>query len=312
MQQDLKEILWVQRYRPRTISDCILPDHLKKTFQKFVDDGTVPNLLLCGGAGIGKTTVAKAMLEELNADYIVINGSMNGNIDTLRTDIQSFASTMSFTGGRKYVILDEADFLNPSSTQPALRGFIEEFSKNCGFIFTCNYPSRIIEPLHSRCSVVDFKINKKDKQTLAIQFLKRSMEILDKENVTYEKAVLSELIIKYYGDWRRVLNELQRYSVSGRIDSGIFSNIGEENIKSLVEFIKQKDYKNMRKWVGENTDGESSAFIRKLFDVLSVTAPANNLPDIVLIMARYQHQATFAVDQEINNTAMCTELFGFV
>lgn len=312
MQQDLKEILWVQRYRPHTISDCILPDHLKKTFQKFVDDGTVPNLLLCGGAGIGKTTVAKAMLEELNADYIVINGSMNGNIDTLRTDIQSFASTMSFTGGRKYVILDEADFLNPSSTQPALRGFIEEFSKNCGFIFTCNYPSRIIEPLHSRCSVVDFKINKKDKQQIAIQFLKRSMEILDKENVTYEKAVLSELIVKYYGDWRRVLNELQRYSVSGKIDSGIFSNIGEENIKSLVEFIKQKDYKNMRKWVGENTDGESSAFIRKLFDVLSVTAPANNLPDIVLIMARYQHQATFAVDQEINNTAMCTELMGLV
>lgn len=312
MQQDLKEILWTQRYRPRTISDCILPDHLKKTFQKFVDDGTVPNLLLCGGAGIGKTTVAKAMLEELGADYIVINGSMNGNIDTLRTDIQSFASTMSFTGGRKYVILDEADFLNPSSTQPALRGFIEEFSKNCGFIFTCNYPNRIIEPLHSRCSVIDFKINKKDKQQLAVQFLKRSMEILDKENISYEKPVLSELIVKYYGDWRRVLNELQRYSVSGKIDSGIFSNIGEENIKTLVEFIKQKDYKNMRKWVGENTDGESSAFIRKLFDILSITAPANNLPDIVLVMARYQYQATFAVDQEINNTAMLTELMGLV
>ena len=312
MQQDIKEILWSQKYRPKTISDCILSDHLKKTFQKFVDDGTVPNLLLCGGAGIGKTTVAKAMLEELNADYIVINGSMNGNIDTLRTDIQAFASTMSFTGGRKYVILDEADFLNPTSFQPALRGFIEEFSKNCGFILTCTYPSRIIEPLHSRCSVIDFKISKKDKQQLAIQFLKRSMEILDNENVKYEKAVLSELIVKYYGDWRRVLNELQRYSVSGKIDSGIFSNIGEENIKTLVEFIKQKDYKNMRKWIGENTDGESSAFIRKLFDVLSITAPANNLPDIVLIMARYQHQATFAVDQEINNTAMCTELFGFV
>ena len=312
MQHDLKEFLWVQKYRPKTIGDCILPEHLKKTFQKFVDDGTVPNLLLCGGAGIGKTTVAKAMLEELGADYITINGSMNGNIDTLRTDIQSFASTMSFTGGRKYVILDEADFLNPSSTQPALRGFIEEFSKNCGFIFTCNYPNRIIEPLHSRCSVIDFKISKKDKQQLAIQFLKRSMEILDNENISYDKAVLSELIVKYYGDWRRVLNELQRYSVSGKIDSGIFSNIGEENIKTLVEFIKQKDYKAMRKWVGENTDGDSSVFIRKLFDILSVTAPANNLPDIVLIMARYQYQATFAVDQEINNTAMLTELMGLV
>lgn len=312
MNGDLKEFLWTQRYRPGKVADCILPDKLKKTFQTFVDNGEIPNLLLAGGPGIGKTTVAKAMLEELGRDYIVINGSMNGNIDTLRTEIQSFASTMSFQGGRKYVILDEADYLNANSTQPALRNFMEEFSKNCGFVFTCNYLNRIIEPLHSRCSIIEFKIGKNEKQQIAIQFLKRVVEVLDTEKVPYEKPVVSELIIKHFGDWRRVINELQRYSASGKIDSGIFANIGEENIKCLVEFIKQKDYKNMRKWIGENTDGESSAFIRKLFDVLSVTAPANNLPDIVLIMARYQHQATFAVDQEINNTAMCTELFGVV
>jgi replication factor C small subunit len=269
-------------------------------------------LLLAGGPGIGKTTVAMAMLEELERDYIVINGSMNGNIDTLRTEIQSFASTMSFHGGRKYVILDEADYLNPNSTQPALRNFMEEFSKNCGFIFTCNYLNRIIEPLHSRCSIIEFKIGKKEKQQIAVQFLKRVVEVLDTEKVPYEKPVVSELIVKHFGDWRRVLNELQRYSASGKIDSGIFANISDDSVKTLIDFMRGKDYKNMRKWVAENSDTDTSAFIRRLYDVMVTTVSPNNLPDIVLIVARYQYQSTFAVDQEINTLAMCTELMGLV
>ena len=312
MNGDLKEFLWTQRYRPKTVADCILPDDLKKTFQTFVKNGEIPNLLLAGGPGIGKTTVAMAMLEELGRDYIVINGSMNGNIDTLRTEIQSFASTMSFHGGRKYVILDEADYLNPNSTQPALRNFMEEFSKNCGFIFTCNYLNRIIEPLHSRCSIIEFKIGKKEKQQIAVQFLKRVVEVLDTEKVPYEKPVVSELIVKHFGDWRRVLNELQRYSASGKIDSGIFANISDDSVKTLIDFMRSKDYKNMRKWVAENSDTDTSAFIRRLYDVMVTTVSPNNLPDIVLIVARYQYQSTFAVDQEINTLAMCTELMGLV
>jgi DNA polymerase III delta prime subunit len=312
MNGDLKEFLWTQRYRPKTVADCILPDDLKKTFQTFVKNGEIPNLLLAGGPGIGKTTVAMAMLEELGRDYIVINGSMNGNIDTLRTEIQSFASTMSFHGGRKYVILDEADYLNPNSTQPALRNFMEEFSKNCGFIFTCNYLNRIIEPLHSRCSIIEFKIGKKEKQQIAVQFLKRVVEVLDTEKVPYEKPVVSELIVKHFGDWRRVLNELQRYSASGKIDSGIFANISDDSVKTLIDFMRGKDYKNMRKWVAENSDTDTSAFIRRLYDVMVTTVSPNNLPDIVLIVARYQYQSVHAVDQEINTLAMCTELMGLV
>ena len=230
----MEEFLWVEKYRPKNIDDCILPEGLKQAFRQFVYNGEIPNLLLTGGPGVGKTTVAKAMLEQIGADYIVINGSMNGNIDTLRNDIQQFASTISFSGGRKYVILDEADYLNANSTQPALRNFMEEFSRNCGFILTCNFKHRIIEPLHSRCSVVDFKISKDDLPRLAVQFFKRTVGILSKEGVDYDKAVVAELINKHIPDWRRVLNELQRYSVNGKIDSGIFVNLQDENLKTLI------------------------------------------------------------------------------
>ena len=224
-----EEFLWVEKYRPKKIADTILPADIKATFQQFVDQQNVPNLLLTGGAGVGKTTVARAMLEEIGADYIVINGSMNGNIDTLRNEILSFASTVSFSGGRKYVILDEADYLNGNSTQPALRNFMEEFSKNCGFILTCNFKSRIIEPLHSRCSIVEFKIPPKEKPLLAGEFYKRTLKILETENIKFNKNVVGELIARHFPDWRRVLNELQRYSVGGEIDSGILVNLSDEH-----------------------------------------------------------------------------------
>ena len=223
--------LWVERYRPQTIADTILPEDLKATFQQFVDQKSVPNLLLTGSAGVGKTTVARAMLEELECDYIIINGSLNGNIDTLRTTIQNFASSVSFTGGRKYVIIDEADYLNANSTQPALRNFMEEYSKNCGFILTCNFKNRIIEPLHSRCSVIEFKINKNDMADLAKQFMKRVKNILEIENIEYDKEAVAAIIMKYFPDWRRVLNELQRYSATGRVDTGILSNLQQTSIR---------------------------------------------------------------------------------
>ena len=230
----LQDFLWVEKYRPKTVEDTILPTDLKATFQQFVEQKNVPNLILTGGPGVGKTTIAKAMLEELGCTYIVINGSMNGNIDTLRNEIKNFASTVSFSGGRKYVILDEADYLNPQSTQPALRNFMEEFSANCGFILTCNFLNRIIAPLHSRCSVVQFKINAADKPKLAARFLKRMTGILEKENVEFELAVVAQLIMKHFPDWRRVLNELQRYSATGKIDTGILANISSDNFKTLV------------------------------------------------------------------------------
>ena len=234
--------LWTEKYRPKTVADTILPPDLRKVFQQFVDQKNVPNLLLTGSSGVGKTTVAKAMLEELGCDYIVINASMNGNIDTLRYDIQNFASAMSLQGGRKYVILDEADYLNANSTQPALRNFMEEYSKNCGFILTCNFKNRIIEALHSRCSVIDFKISKKDSVKLAEQFYKRVDKILKAEKVEYEPAAVAEVIKKYYPDWRRVLNELQRYSALGKIDTGILTNMQEANISELIKQMKDKNF----------------------------------------------------------------------
>ena len=216
----MSEFLWVEKYRPKRISDCVLPENLKATFQEFVDKGSIPNLLLAGGPGVGKTTVARAMLEEVNADYIVINGSMNGNIDTLRVEIMQFASTVSFVGGRKYVILDEADYLNPNSTQPALRNFMEEFSNNCGFILTCNFKNRIIEPLHSRCSVVEFNIPKSVKASIGMNFFNRVKDILSQEGIEYDKRVVAEFITRHFPDWRRIINELQRYSATGSIDTG--------------------------------------------------------------------------------------------
>ena len=303
-----EEFLWVEKYRPRKIADCILPEDLKSTFQRFVDGGQIPNLLLSGTAGVGKTTVARAMLEEIGADYIVINGSMNGNIDTLRTDIRNFAATVSFTGGRKYVILDEADYLNANSTQPALRNFMEEFSSNCGFILTCNFVNRIIDPLHSRCSVVEFKIGAKEKAELAKQFLARACGILDTESVPYEKKVLAEVIMKHFPDWRRVLNEFQRYAASGRIDSGILASVDNVEVKELVKYLKNKEFESMRKWVAQNSSMDVNVLFRKVYDISSTTMKAQSIPELVLILADYQYKAAFVVDQEINIAACMTTI----
>jgi len=279
---------------------------LKNTFQQFVDKGTIPNMLLTGRAGVGKTTVARAMLEQLNCDYMIINGSMNGNIDTLRVDISQFASSMSLMGGRKYVILDEADYLNPNSTQPALRNFMEEFSKNCGFILTCNFKNKIIEPLHSRCTVIDFKLPNNEKAKLASQFMKRIKNILDTEKVQYDDGAVAEVISKYFPDWRRVLNELQRYSATGKIDSGILANLGDESFKNLFGYLKAKSFSNMRKWVGENSDIESHVLFRKIYDnAIQYIKPAS-IPQLVLIIGDYQFKAAFVADPEINTVACLT------
>jgi len=303
-----EQFLWVEKYRPRKIEDCILPEELKATFQKFVDDGSIPNLLLSGSAGVGKTTVARAMLEQINADYIVINGSMNGNIDTLRNDIRNFAATVSFTGGRKYVILDEADYLNANSTQPALRNFMEEYSSNCGFILTCNFANRIIAPLHSRCSTVEFKINGKQKASLAKQFMDRVGNILDGESIEYDKKVVAELIMKHFPDWRRVLNELQRYAASGKIDSGILAQMDNVEIRDLVKVLKAKDFAAMRKWVAVNSSMDVNIVFRKLYDIASEVMEPTSVAELILLLAKYQYQAAFVVDQEINLAACMTEI----
>ena len=304
----LEEFLWVERYRPQTIADTILPESLKSTFQEFVNQKNIPNLILNGPAGCGKTTVARAMLEELDCDYIIINGSMNGNIDTLRNEIKNFASAVSLSGGRKYVILDEADYLNANSTQPALRNFMEEFSKNCGFILTCNFKNRIIEPLQSRCSVIDFKISKKDLPELAAQFMKRVCNILTTENIEFDKASVAEVLKKHFPDWRRVLNELQRYSATGKIDSGILVNMQEISLKSLMDFLKAKDFTNMRKWVGENIDNDADVIYRKIFDQTNQYIAKSSVPLIVLLIGKYQYQHAFAADSEINLVCCLTEI----
>jgi DNA polymerase III delta prime subunit len=303
------EFLWVEKYRPKTVEDTILPTDLKTTFETFVQNGNVPNLLLTGSAGVGKTTIAKAMLEQLGADYIVINGSDEGRlIDTLRTKIKNFASSMSLAGGRKYVILDEADYLNAETVQPALRNFMEEYSSNCGFILTCNFVNKLIAPLHSRCSVVEFKMPKKDLPKLAGQFFKRVENILSNEGIEYEQKVVAELITKHFPDNRRILNELQRYSVTGRIDSGILVNQSDQSIKTLLDALKNKEFTAVRKWVGQNIDGDVAPFFRKLYESLhDIVAPAS-IPQIVVILADYQYKSAFAADQEINTMAMLTEI----
>jgi len=304
----MEHSLWVEKYRPRTIEDAVLPSDLKNTFQTYVDGGNVPNLLLSGSAGVGKTTVARAMLEQLDCDYIVINGSLQGNIDTLRTDIQHFASAVSLRGGRKYVILDEADYLNPQSTQPALRNFMEEYSRNCGFILTCNFKNRIIEPLHSRCSEIVFKMNKDDKPKMASQFFNRVLDILGKENIEYDKKVVVEVVSKYFPDYRRILNELQRYSATGKIDTGILSDLTEENLKSVMSLMKEKKFTDLRKWVGENSDIDSSVFFRKLYDTASDHLEKQSIPQLILILSDYQYKAAFVADPEINIMACLTQI----
>jgi DNA polymerase III delta prime subunit len=306
---DVKEqFLWVEKYRPKTIADTILPEELKATFQQFVDQKNIPNLILSGSAGVGKTTVARAMLEELECDYIVINGSMNGNIDTLRNEILNFASSVSLSGGRKYVILDEADYLNANSTQPALRNFMEEFSRNCGFILTCNFKNRIIEPLHSRCSVIDFKLSKSASAKLAAQFFKRVEKILSNENIEYDRAVVAEVITKFFPDWRRVLNELQRYAAIGKIDSGILGNIKDLEINSVYKLLKEKDFTGLRKWVAENVDIEQTEVFRRLYETADQYMTTNSVPQLVLILSKYQYQAAFVADPEINIIACFTEV----
>ena len=308
----METFLWVEKHRPKSINECVLPDHLKNTFKEFVEDKHIPNLILSGGPGIGKTTVAKAMLDEIGATSLVINGSEESGIDVLRNKIKNFASTVSLEGGRKYVILDEADYLNPQSTQPALRGFMEEFHKNCGFILTCNYKNRLIEPLQSRCSTIDFSVPKAEKQKLAEQFFKRVLDILSKEEVKFEPKAVAEVINKFFPDWRKVLNELQRYSASGRIDAGILVDLSDVNIKELMHFMKNKEFTNVRKWVVDNIDNDTTRLFRAIYDSLYTYLDGSSIPHAVVILGEYQYKAAFVADQEINTLACLTEIMSRV
>ena len=305
-----QQFLWVEKYRPMHIQDCILPESVKKQFLQFIAKGEVPNLLLSGTAGTGKTTIARALCTELNCDYIVINGSDEGRqIDTLRTKIKQFASAVSFEGKTKVVILDEADYMNRDSVQPALRGFIEQFAENCRFIFTCNYSNRLIDPLHSRTTVIDFKLAPSDRPVLASKFLKRMEFILTNEGVEYNQRVLAELLNKHFPDYRRVINELQRYSVGGNIDEGILSNFQEVNAKALIEGLREKDWRKMRQWVANNVDTDPQAIFRQIYDILlpEVKSPAR----LVLDIADYQYKAAFVADQEITITACLPEIMAY-
>ena len=304
----MEHLLWTEKYRPKSIDDCILPERLKKPFQEYVNQSNIPNLLLSGGAGVGKTTVAKAMCEEIGCDVMVINGSDEGRlIDTFRTKIKNFASSMSLAGGRKVVIIDEADYCNAESVQPALRNFIEEFAGNCSFIFTCNYKNKLIEPLHSRCAVIDFALKNGEKAQMASAFMKRVQSVLQSENVEYDDKVVAELIKKHFPDFRRVINELQRYSQLGKIDTGILSQISDVTINDIIKYIKEKDFGAIRKWVASN-DIDATAFYRKLYDNLYEVLKPQSIPQAVLILADYQYKGAFVADQEINTVACLTEL----
>ena len=302
----MKEFLFVEKYRPQTIEDCILPEGLKETFQKIVEKGELPNMMFTGSAGVGKTTVARALCNELDLDYMLINGSEDGNIDTLRGKIKQFASTVSLQGGQKVVILDEADYLNPQSTQPALRGFIEEFSSNCRFILTCNFKNRIIDPLHSRCSIYEFNLG--NKAEMAQKFMARLQFILDSEHIIYDNAVIAELIMKYIPDWRRVINECQRYGMSGHIDTGILVTLSESSVAGLMEDLKTKNFKKMRKWVTDNIDVESSKLFRLIYDNMSTYVEPSSIPQLVLILADYSYKDSFVADHELNVVACMTEI----
>ena len=308
----METFLWVEKYRPKTVDECILPTELKKTFTEFVKDKHIPNLILSGSAGTGKTTIAKAMVEEIGSTWMLINGSEESGIDVLRTKIKNFASTVSLEGGRKYIILDEADYLNPQSTQPALRGFMEEFHKNCGFILTCNYKNRLIEPLQSRCSNIDFTIRNGERIKLAKSFFERVQDILNQEQIKFEPKAIAELINKYFPDWRRCLNELQRYSSSGQIDAGILVNLSSENIKELTGFLKAKEFTNVRKWIVNNLDNDPSRIFRTIYNSLYDNLDHSTIPHAVVIIADYQYKSAFVADQEINMLACMTELMSQV
>jgi DNA polymerase III delta prime subunit len=303
----MEHLLWTEKYRPQTVEDCILPERLKVPFQEYVNQKQIPNLLLTGGAGVGKTTIAKAMCNEIGADYMVINGSDESGIDVFRTKIKNFASSMSFGGGRKVIIIDEADYLNPNSTQPALRNAIEEFASNCSFIFTCNFKNRIIDPLHSRCAVIEFGLKNGEKQKMAGAFFKRIQSILETEKVEYDDKVIAELVKKHFPDFRRIINELQRYSQLGKIDVGILAQIGDVSITQIVKHLKEKDFASVRKWAA-TTDIDSTTFFRKLYDNLYDIMKPSSIPQIVIILADYQYKQAFVADQEINLVACLTQI----
>ena len=306
------DFLWVEKYRPQTIEDVILPERLKKPFELIAESGKLPNMLFTGTAGTGKTTVAKALCKQLNLDYIIINASEDGNIDTLRTKIKQFASSVSLQGGYKVVILDEADYLNAQSTQPALRGFIEEFSKNCRFILTCNFKNRIIEPLHSRCSVYEFNSNKKELVTLAEFFMKRLINILNTEQVKYDDKSLVELIMKHAPDWRRIINELQKLSYGGIFSFSNSINVSSDVYSDLFVNLKDKDFKKMRSWVVNNIDVDAAAIFRGVYDRMADKVSSQSIPQLVLILADYQYKNAFAADHELNVVACLTEIMANV
>lgn len=303
------DFLWCERYRPQTVKDCILPSDLEETFSEYVDAGKVPNLILAGSPGTGKTTAAKALCNETNTDYLLVNGSDEGrNIETVRTTLNQFCSSVSMSGNRKAIIMDEGDYMNADSVQPALRGFIEKFGNNVSFIFTCNYPNRIIEPIHSRCAVFNFSIPPNEKPKIAERQMKRLQHILTSEGVEYDQKVLIELIMKHFPDFRRVINEVQRYSSSGKIDSGILSNISEINLKELVSALKGKKFIEVRKWTNQNIDQDAGRMYRKLYDNLNGHLKPQSIPQAVLIIADYQYKSAFVADQEINLVACLTEI----
>ena len=304
-----ESLLWVEGYRPKTIDDCILSETIKGTLTGLVKDEKVSNLMFTGPSGVGKTTAARAICDQTNSDYIIINGSDEGRmIDTLRTKLTQFCSTISIRGGRKIVIIDEADYMNPDSVQPAMRNFIEKFAENCSFIFTCNYKNRIIDPIHSRCAVVDFTLNKDEKPTIASQFMNRCEHILNDENVVFDKDVVGALINKHFPDFRRVINELQRYGTSGNIDSGILANIGELNLNQLISALRDKNFHNMRQWVVSNVDNDPATVYRKIYDKLYEVLEKSSIPQAVLIIADYQYKSAFVADQEVNLVACLIEL----
>jgi len=306
----MSDFIWVEKYRPQTIEDCILPDNIKKTFKEFLNKGEIPNMLLAGPPGVGKTTVAKALCNELGVDFYVINGSDEGRfLDTVRNNAKNFASTVSLASEAKHkvIIIDEADNTG-NDVQLLLRAFIEEFAGNCRFIFTCNYKNKILEPLHSRCAVVDFSIRGKEKQQIAAAFFQRLNFILEQERVEADKKVLVELVNKHFPDWRRVLNECQRYSVSGKIDSGILAAFSDVAVNDLIKNLKTKNFPEVRKWVNSNMDNDTSVLFRRIYDSLYESLVPNTIPAAVLVIAKYQYQMAFVADQEINMLACLTEI----
>ena len=302
----MEHLLWTEKYRPQTVEDCILPERLKVPFQEYVNQKQIPNLLLTGGAGVGKTTIAKAMCNEIGCDYMVINGSDENGVDVIRVKVKNYASSMSFAGGRKVIIIDEADYLS-ANAQACLRNAIEEFAVNCSFIFTCNYKAKIIDPIHSRCAVIDFGMKNGEKQKMAGSFFKRIQSILETEKVEYDEKVIAELVKKHFPDFRRVINELQRYAQLGKIDVGILTQIGDVSLTQIVKHMKEKDFTSVRKWAA-TTEIDSTMFFRKLYDNLYEILKPSSIPGVVIVLADYQYKQAFVADQEINLVACLTEI----